>query len=139
MGDSGYLILRKSGLDLIEIFKTKEQTHSFNFPRQVGTSGDDPATGDDNVHEVKDRDIVILASDGLWDNLFNVKVIELVKPFIRGTDGILDPTLVAEIIAKEAERYSHMQNYTSPFAKHAREHFYDYKGGKPDDITVVVA
>ena len=27
----------------------------------------------------------------------------------------------------------------SPFAKHARECFYDYNGGKPDDITVAVA
>lgn len=32
LGDSGYLLLRKSGLDLISIFRTKEQTHSFNFP-----------------------------------------------------------------------------------------------------------
>ncbi len=27
----------------------------------------------------------------------------------------------------------------SPFAKGAREYYYDYIGGKPDDITVIVA
>jgi len=27
----------------------------------------------------------------------------------------------------------------SPFAKGARENYYDYIGGKPDDITVIVA
>ena len=27
----------------------------------------------------------------------------------------------------------------SPFAKHAHDNFYDYRGGKPDDISVVVA
>ncbi len=27
----------------------------------------------------------------------------------------------------------------SPFAKSARAQFYDYMGGKPDDITVAVA
>lgn len=43
LGDSGYMILRKEGLDLIKIFRTKEQQHSFNFPFQVGTGGDDPA------------------------------------------------------------------------------------------------
>ena len=32
IGDSGYMLLRKSGLDLIQVFKSKEQTHSFNFP-----------------------------------------------------------------------------------------------------------
>jgi serine/threonine protein phosphatase PrpC len=59
------------------------------------------------MHEVKDKDIVLLASDGLFDNLFSVKIIELIRPFIRDRDDILDPTLVAEVIAKEAERYSH--------------------------------
>lgn len=43
LGDSGYLLLRKEGLDLIQLFRTKEQQHSFNFPFQVGTGGDDPA------------------------------------------------------------------------------------------------
>jgi protein phosphatase PTC7 len=81
----------------------------------------------------------LLASDGLFDNLFNVKIIDLIRPFIRDSDDILDPQIVAEIIAKEAERWSHNQNYTSPFGKSAREHFYDYRGGKPDDVTVLVA
>ena len=107
LGDSGYLLLRKSGIDLIQIYKSKEQTHSFNFPYQVGTGGDDPSKGEDNRHELQDRDIVILASDGLFDNLFNVKIIELVRPFIRDRDDLLDPALVAEMIAKEAEQYSH--------------------------------
>jgi len=107
LGDSGYLLLRKSGLDLIQIHKSKEQTHSFNFPYQVGTGGDDPASADVNMHEIKDKDIILLASDGLFDNLFSVKIIELIRPFIRDRDDILDPTLVAEVIAKEAERYSH--------------------------------
>ena len=48
--------------------------------------------------------MIVLASDGLFDNLFDVKIIELVRPFIRDRDEILDPTLVAEIIAKEAEK-----------------------------------
>jgi hypothetical protein len=46
LGDSGYLLLRKSGIDLISIYRTKEQTHSFNFPFQIGTGGDDPAGAD---------------------------------------------------------------------------------------------
>ena len=46
LGDSGYLLLRKSGLDVVSIFRSKEQTHGFNFPYQVGTGGDDPASAD---------------------------------------------------------------------------------------------
>jgi len=107
LGDSGYLLLRKSGLDLISQFRTKEQTHSFNFPHQVGTGGDDPAGADTQDHTVLDKDIIVIASDGLFDNLYDFRIIELVKPFIRDRDDILDPTLVAEIIAKDAEQYSH--------------------------------
>jgi serine/threonine protein phosphatase PrpC len=55
---------------------------------------------------VKQGDILILGSDGLWDNLFDVKVIDLVRPFIRDTDTLADPELVAEVIASEAEKYS---------------------------------
>ncbi len=48
----------------------------------------------------------MLASDGLWDNLFDAKVIELIRPFLRDTDDLVDPELVAEVIALEAEKYS---------------------------------
>jgi protein phosphatase PTC7 len=80
-----------------------------------------------------------VGSDGLFDNLFDIKIIELLRPFVRESDNILDPGLVAEIIAKEAEKYSYQNTYISPFAKHARDNYYDYVGGKPDDITVAVA
>ena len=46
LGDSGYLLLRKEGLDLVKHFRSVEQQHSFNFPFQVGTGGDDPAKAD---------------------------------------------------------------------------------------------
>lgn len=75
----------------------------------------------------------------MFDNLYDIKIIELMRPFIRDSEQILDPSLVAEIIAKEAEKFSYNQGYISPFAKSAREHFFDYAGGKPDDITVIVA
>jgi protein phosphatase PTC7 len=32
LGDSGYMLLRKSGQDLDMLFRSKEQQHSFNFP-----------------------------------------------------------------------------------------------------------
>ena len=81
----------------------------------------------------------MVGTDGLFDNLFDVRIIEMIRPFIRGRDDVLVPDLVAEIIATEAEKFSRNQGYMSPFAKAAREAFHDYYGGKPDDITVAVA
>lgn len=80
-----------------------------------------------------------MGSDGLWDNLYDIKIIDLVRPFLRDVDLVADPELIAEVIASEAEKYSLQQNYMSPFAKGAREYYHDYMGGKPDDITVIVA
>jgi len=46
LGDSGYLWLRKQGIDLIIKYESQPQQHAFNFPYQVGTSGDDPANAE---------------------------------------------------------------------------------------------
>ena len=70
IGDSGYMLLRKNGLDLLKVFRSEELQHSFNFPFQVGTGGDDPATATVEVHEVKNNDIIVMGTDGLWDNMY---------------------------------------------------------------------
>lgn len=44
------------------------------------------------------------------------------------------------MIALQAENFSRRgRAYLSPFGKGAREAGYIYEGGKPDDITVLVA
>uniref|UniRef100_A0A7S3CUS5 Protein phosphatase n=1 Tax=Strombidium rassoulzadegani TaxID=1082188 RepID=A0A7S3CUS5_9SPIT len=120
-------------------FESKEQQHAFNFPFQVGTNGDNPMNGESNAHNVANGDILIVGSDGLWDNLHKSSVLDIVNPFLKAGPKIENPTLVAELIAQEAERQSYLQNSMSPFAQSAKEHNYHYRGGKPDDITVVVA
>lgn len=111
----------------------------FNFPKQIGTNGNDPAEADLMTHEVQLNDIFVLGSDGLFDNLFERDILDIIKPFIKHDDRILDPELVAQMIAQKAEQLSKDSNYISPFSKEAYKHFYDYRGGKEDDITVVVA
>jgi protein phosphatase PTC7 len=139
LGDSGYLLLRKNGYDLITVHRTKEQQHGFNFPFQCGVGGDDPVLANLLVHEVKHNDILIVGSDGLFDNMFDNQITEIVTPFIKNSDDLLDPELVAQMIAKQAETLSLNTRWMSPFAKHAYDNFYDFKGGKHDDVTVVVS
>ena len=80
-----------------------------------------------------------MGTDGLFDNLFDDKIIELVEPFVRGKEEIESTKKVADVIAEEAFTKSMDPHYLSPFSKSAREQFYDYNGGKSDDISVVVA
>ncbi len=42
-------------------------------------------------------------------------------------------------LARTAEQLSYRKDYDSPFAKNAREANRNHPGGKPDDITVIVA
>jgi protein phosphatase PTC7 len=139
LGDSGYLILRKNGLDLLPVYRSIEQTHGFNFPYQVGVGGDDPANADLQVHEIQHNDILVVGTDGLFDNMFDDQIREVIKPFLKESDTFLDPELVAQMIAKYAEQLSLNTTWKSPFAKAAYKSFYDFTGGKHDDITVVVS
>lgn len=58
LGDSGFILLRprdEDGHVLYRVmFESKEQTHGFNFPKQLGTgSSDYPHHGDREVFEVQ--------------------------------------------------------------------------------------
>ena len=97
-------------------------------------------------HEVKDRDIVVMGSDGLFDNLYHGDILACLYPqYVKlGTSRyetglIKDPLAAAECIAKKSEEKSFQQFYMSPFARGAQEAGIPYRGGKPDDITVIVA
>ena len=72
LGDSGYMLVRKhaNGTEMEVVFRSKEQQYSFNFPYQCGTNCDPPSYADSNSHSVKDGDILLLASDGVFDNVF---------------------------------------------------------------------
>ena len=155
LGDSGYMLLRsteklinnpnpvlqslKAGdkvSPLGMVFKSQEQQRSFNFPLQVGTHGDSPQEAKTNVHEIQENDIIVLGTDGLWDNLFEDHIIQIIKPFFEISNRIQSLSTVAEMIGETAERYSLDQRYKSPFSVKSNGL---YLGGKPDDITIIVA
>jgi protein phosphatase PTC7 len=91
VGDSGFSILRRqteSHKDKNELnddpphwalfFQTTEQVHFFNCPMQLGTnSKDSPSDGQQFNLPMEHGDIVILATDGLIDNLFTAELIQV--------------------------------------------------------------
>lgn len=139
IGDSAYLILKFNGLCYDLSFKSEEQQHEFNMPYQIGTKGDDPENALCNEHRMNEGDIVIAATDGLWDNLETENIVDIVNSLYFKNQGDLTEKKIAEALSNKAEKFSTAKNYRSPFAKKAKEHGKDYIGGKPDDITVVVS
>ena len=90
---------------------------------------------------MKHKDLVILASDGILDNMFDKDILECLKSSQDWTsDLILDQEAekAAICLAERASKLSHDTSYDSPFAQHARQHNKNHPGGKVDDITVIV-
>ncbi|KAG0351906.1 hypothetical protein BG005_008599 [Podila minutissima] len=84
LGDCGVSIIRRNEF----IFRTEEQQHSFNYPYQLGTgSTDSPTDAQVFTVKVESGDIIVMGTDGIFDNLFDEDILEEV---VRCVDGI-DP------------------------------------------------
>lgn len=140
IGDSGYMILRpkmENPYKFDVFFRSKEQQYEFNFPYQVGTNGTKPNLASVNQHEVKLNDVIIAGTDGLFDNLFDENILELVEGYLKIQK--FDSQQIANVIAKKAFEKSMDRNWKSPFAVNAIKAGYRSQiGGKEDDITVAI-
>ncbi len=76
LGDSQILVLRPRRQDVV--YKTKEQWHWFDCPRQLGTNSPDTPQKNavmDKV-DVEEDDVVLAMSDGVVDNLWEHEVVQ---------------------------------------------------------------
>ncbi|KAG7169254.1 phosphatase PTC7-like, partial [Homarus americanus] len=143
IGDSGFLVLRNGSV----VHRSQEQQHYFNTPFQLslpppGTNAqvlsDRPESADTLEFLVKEGDMLIVATDGVFDNLPDSMIIkEMVK--VQGSTDLLLLQQAANSIAQQARKLAFDEDYMSPFARNARENGINAIGGKPDDITVVLA
>ncbi|KAH9888246.1 protein serine/threonine phosphatase 2C [Xylariomycetidae sp. FL2044] len=174
LGDSGFVQLRLNAVNTY----SEPQTHAFNTPYQLSIVPasmlaraaafggaqlcDYPKDADVTEHELKHGDILVFASDGVWDNLFNqdilritsglmkyigawvdsgsgVRVIENLKPYLEGEATIQGA--LARQITREAKAASVNQRLDGPFAKEVQKYYpqENWHGGKIDDICVIVA
>ncbi len=67
------------------LFRSKEMQKSFNFPYQIGfrKNGDDPSLSEIQSHEVKHGDVIILGTDGCFDNMYDEDILQIVEPIMR--------------------------------------------------------
>ena len=56
-------------------------------------------------HQIQNNDIVIVGTDGLFDNIDEKQIVDMVTPFIKESN-IINPTQIAETIAQSAFKYS---------------------------------
>ena len=146
MGDSGLMVIRNGKL----FNRTPEQVHCFNTPFQLslpppghsdqGTLVDNPEDADAYEFNSQDGDVIILATDGVFDNVPDSLLVEQVSSINGETKDQAKVQQCCNSIAFMARELSRDRDFLSPFAESARSHGYRNEiGGKEDDITVVMA
>jgi len=130
LGDSGFMVLRDNQV----LFRSEEMQHFFNFPYQLGTGHTTTAHDSQIITlDLQEGDLVIAGTDALFDNLFDEEIVNIVKN--------AQPN---ENLAHTLAHAVFQRGYTSqpsPFMRvaHRLGLIDTERGGKPDDITVVVA
>lgn len=135
LGDSGVVVVR----DGEKLFATKPQQHFHNCPYQLTSisnagynSGDSLTMGQNVQLKLREDDVLVVATDGLWDNIPMDEVIE------RAAAVDTSPQEVADKLADMATENQLNKKYRSPFQKAAEKAGQEWEGGKEDDLTIVV-
>lgn len=144
LGDSQVMVVRPSLGEMV--FKTKEQWHWFDCPRQLGTNSPDTPTQNavlDTI-PIQEGDVVLAMSDGVIDNLWSHEIVENVsnsvkkweageartmarRPDSAGGSGAM--AYVAEELMLAAKVIALDPFAESPFMEHAIEEGLPSEGG----------
>eukprot|EP00485_Elphidium_margaritaceum_P015751 CAMPEP_0202733606 /NCGR_PEP_ID=MMETSP1385-20130828/188255_1 /ASSEMBLY_ACC=CAM_ASM_000861 /TAXON_ID=933848 /ORGANISM="Elphidium margaritaceum" /LENGTH=302 /DNA_ID=CAMNT_0049399943 /DNA_START=757 /DNA_END=1665 /DNA_ORIENTATION=- len=178
LGDSGFCVYRHRHPSLVPvepdtkgddeccyecIYVTPAQIQGFGIPYQLGShpTANTVEDGYSLKHfNLQSRDIVIVGSDGLWDNLYQNEISEMICGTMtkyyknwcreceeRNSDIYFNDFVHAQIvngdlnhkIMKQAYQNSLDRQKTTPWSEQMTQTVdMVYNGGKPDDITCVV-
>ncbi|KAF8473176.1 phosphatase 2C-like domain-containing protein, partial [Kalaharituber pfeilii] len=136
LGDSQAFVFRPSENKFIA--RTEEQWHWFDCPRQLGTNSPDTPEKEGKVVEVQleEEDVLVVATDGLMDNLWEAEVTKDLMEWIKA--GEVEQNM-AENLVEKAKAVAGDPWGLSPYMERAVEQGLGIEGGKWDDISVVVA
>mmetsp|Transcript_29152 Transcript_29152/g.56011 ORF Transcript_29152/g.56011 Transcript_29152/m.56011 type:complete len:519 (+) Transcript_29152:156-1712(+) len=146
LGDSGFMLIR--GADMFSpevVYMSEAQEHEFGRPFQLGhhDAADAPADAIRWTGQVKEGDIIVAGSDGLFDNLEVDTVVEQAKEMVHKYKSKGSSFVAKKISARITEcafNTSLNRGLVTPYSRAASEAFdMVYSGGKKDDICVAVA
>ncbi|KAK5990576.1 putative protein phosphatase 2C 80 [Cladobotryum mycophilum] len=153
LGDCQILVLRPQDQKIV--YKTKEQWHWFDCPRQLGTNS--PDTPRENAVldaiDLEVGDVVLAMSDGVIDNLWEHeiadRVFKSIKEWKSGNNDQFQKNALgrrnegmettAQDLVAAAKAIATDPFAESPYMEHAIEEGLASEGGKLDDISVVAA
>lgn len=138
LGDSTVMVVRNGAVQ----FRTVEMQHEFNMPFQMGVANGEnahehPRDGRESVVQLQQGDIVVVGSDGFFDNLFEKDILGIIA---RHEQNMQSPrtgaafrtggmaALANELVARARNASMRVFNDT-PFSKSAAKHRGRASGG----------
>ncbi|XP_027365128.1 probable protein phosphatase 2C 71 isoform X3 [Abrus precatorius] len=133
VGNTGFIIIRDGSI----FKKSTPMFHEFNFPFQI-VKGEDPSDLiEDYMIDLHDGDVVVTATNGLFDNLYEQEIASIISKSLQAS---LTPQEIADLLAMRAQEVGRSTFTRSPFADTAQAVGYvGYSGGKLDGVTVIVS
>ncbi|XP_055817678.1 probable protein phosphatase 2C 55 [Solanum dulcamara] len=136
VGDSGFVVIREG----LIVYKSKIQQSRFNCPFQlgIGRTSDDPSVAEKISVPVIAGDMIVLGTDGLFDNVHDFELETIVKSGVDSWELDVPETLAWRIAQYALDNAKNTELYT-PFTRECFKVGIEHYGGKYDDITVIVA
>ncbi|KAI3789013.1 hypothetical protein L2E82_01797 [Cichorium intybus] len=133
IGDTGFLIIRHGAV----YKKSSPLLHEFHFALQVEDRDDPLQLVEEYTIELEEGDIVVSATDGLFDNLYEPEIAMVVSKSLQAG---MKPEEVANVLATRAQEVGRSAYVRSPFSDAAQAAGYTgYTGGKQDNVAVIVS
>jgi protein phosphatase PTC7 len=134
VGDSACIVIRDGKV----AGRSREISHYFDCPYQLSAdSPDRPRDGTRMNLELVPGDVIVMGSDGVFDNLSEEAIMEVV------TKAGPRPSVLAKKLSDRSRKVSLNRQAPTPYAKAAQRYGDpDYEnglGGKLDDVSCVVA
>jgi len=147
LGDSGYAIIRNSSI----VYRQRPQTHYFNCPKQLtklpadsgrkfaGACIDSPSDAEVYETTLRDGDIIVAYTDGFSDNVFPSEMVSICSLVSRagGTEDEQVQAMADRMV--DFARQCMRSKRVSPFERAAAREGMFFRGGKVDDVTIVVS
>jgi len=159
LGDSGFIIIRSGKV----VFESKPQQVEWSTPYQIGTQSDmTPQThGANYSFPLQGDDYIVMGTDGLFDNLSSTFIAKRLKLLTKDPTRLSIPQCDISPLGDTMKDITHATSLCQSLSIYVAQMAYhtstdkdaltpwgiaakkagqtNFVGGKPDDITVIVA
>ncbi|KAK4404807.1 putative protein phosphatase 2C 55 [Sesamum angolense] len=136
VGDSGFLVIRNGEV----VYQSPTQQRGFNCPYQLGSTKGNPSAAVEMEFRVEAGDVIVAGTDGLMDNMHASEIVESVRRRRRGMSEKENMMAEQACYMANVALYNSFDRYAeTPYSIASRKAGRCHRGGKVDDITVIIA